>query len=97
MKQLSVYASEDLEDRVVAAFDHAGVDAYMKIGDATGVRFSAPGQLPRTMTWGATLFVVPAADRASIDRVVGELKQYAGTCEVEPCLRIVVSAVEELH
>ena len=97
MKQLTVFASEDLEDRVVAAFDHAGIDAYMRIGEATGVRFSAPGQLPRTMTWAATLFLVPAAERDSIDRVITELRQYAGTCEIEPCLRMVVAPVDEVH
>jgi len=97
MKQLSVFVSRDLEERVVHAFDHAGVDAYLRVGDATGVRFSEPGQLPRTMTWDAALYVVPAVGDAPVRAIVDELREYVGSCEIEPCLRIVVSAVEEVH
>ena len=32
-----------------------------------------------------------------IERIVKELREFAGTCEVEPCLRIVVSPVDEVH
>jgi hypothetical protein len=97
MKQLSVFVSRDLESRVEHAFDHAGIDTYLRIGDATGVRFTAAGQLPRTTTWDAALFVIPAADEGAIRTVMDELRQFAGTCEFEPCLRMVVTSVDEVH
>lgn len=97
MKQLSVFVSRDLESHVVQALDHAGVDAYLRVGDATGVRFTAPGQLPRTVSWEAAWFVVPAAEEATVQTVVDELRGFAGTCEFEPCLRMVVIPVDEVH
>lgn len=97
MHQVAVYVSHDLEARVVHAFDHAGIDGYLRVGGATGVRFTAPGQLPRTVTWDASLFLVPSAADAQVRKVVEELREFAGTCEFEPCLRIVVSRIEEVH
>lgn len=97
MRQLSVYVSQDLEARVVHAFDHAGVDGYLRVGGATGVRFTGPGQLPRTVTWEASLFLVPSADDGQVRRIVEELREFAGTCDVEPCLRIVVADIAEVH
>jgi hypothetical protein len=97
MRQVTVYVSHDLEARVVHAFDHAGIDGYLRVAGATGARFASAGQLPRTVTWKASLFLVPAADEVQVRRVVEELREFAGTCEVEPCLRIVVADVVEVH
>jgi hypothetical protein len=97
MRQVTVYVSHDLEARVVHALDHADIDGYVRVAGATGTRFAPPGQLPRTVTWEATLFLVPAADEGQVRRIVEELREFAGTCEVEPCLRIVVADVVEVH
>ena len=97
MKQLSVYVSRDLESHVVQALDHAGVEAYLRLGEATGMRSTAPGQLPRTVSWDAALYLVPAAEERSIRTVIEALREFAGTCEVGPCLRMVVAPVDEVH
>jgi hypothetical protein len=92
-----VYCSRDLEDRVVSAFDKAGVEAYLRVGSATGNKFLPEGQVPRTMTWEAVMYVIPAAEEGVISAVVEELEAYAGSCEIEPCLRMVVGTVQEVH
>jgi hypothetical protein len=96
MKQLSIYCSRDLEDRVIAALDRVGVEGFMRVGGATGNKFKPPAELPRAMTWEAILFLVPAAPDNKIEQVIGELERYAGACEVRPCLKIVVSTVEKV-
>ena len=96
MKQLAVFCSRDLEDRVVAALDHAGVEGFLRLGGGTGAKFKSGGELPRTMTWEATLFLVPAVAEDRLQLVIAELERYAGSCEVKPCLRIIVSAVEKV-
>jgi len=93
MKQLSIYCSRDLEERVIHALDHAGIEMFLRV-PGIGERFLDAGQLPRTMRWDAALFLVPGAEADRIDRVIGELEQFTGSCEIEPCLRLVVESGE---
>jgi hypothetical protein len=96
MKQLTIYCSRDLEERVVHVLDHAGVEAFFRSSTGTGVRFLPQGQLPRTMTWEALFFLVPAIEEPALEQVIDELQRYSGSCEIEPCLRIVVSTVDRV-
>ena len=95
MKQLAIYCSRDLEERVVSALDQAGVEGFVRIPHVTGNKFREPGGVPRTLTWEALAFVVPGAEEATVEAVVRELEGYAGGCEIRPCLRMVVSSVEK--
>jgi hypothetical protein len=97
MKQLTVYCSRDLEKRVISAFDEVDLEGYVHLGGATGHKFLPGDQVPRTMTWEASVFVVPSAPEDRIARVVDSLKLYAGSCEIEPCIRIVTSDVEQAY
>jgi hypothetical protein len=97
MKQLTVYCSLDIEDAVVTIFDRIGVDGFMRIGNATGSRLLPEGQVPRTMTWEVSVFVIPVASDEIVDSVTNCLEEYAGKCDVEPCLRYVVTPVEEAY
>lgn len=97
MKQVTIYCSRDLETRVVTALDHAGVEGYLRLAGATGNRFGAPGQVPRSIAWEATLFLVPGADEGGVRAIVEQLEEYAGSCEIAPCLRIVVASIDEIH
>lgn len=97
MRSLTVFCSRDLEDRVVSAFEHAGIEAFLRLGGATGHRFVPTDEMSRTMTWEAIMFVVPVASTERIDTAVDELEHYAGTCEIEPCLRVIVGTVDRAY
>jgi len=97
MKQLTIYCSRDLESTVVTALDHARVEGYLRVGGATGNRFAEHGRVPRSIAWEATVFMVPETDDARVRAVVEQLEGYAGSCEIAPCLRMVVSPVAEIH
>jgi hypothetical protein len=97
VKQLTIFCNRDEEERVVTALDHAGIASYLRIGEATGNRFLDPGQIPRAMTWEATMFVVPAVSEDRMSAAVKELRAHARDCEIEPCLRIVVSPVDDVY
>jgi hypothetical protein len=96
MKQLTIFCSSDEEDRVIAALDAAGVEGFMRIGGATGNTFLEPGQLPRTVSWDAVLFLVASVRDERARAVAEELKRYAGNCAIEPCLRVTLSTLDEV-
>ena len=97
MKQLTVYCSLDIENEVITILDRIGVDGFMRIGGGTGNKFLPRGQVPRTMTWEASVFVVPSAPDEAVSSVVRHLEEYAGKCDIEPCLRFVVTPVEDAY
>lgn len=94
MQQLTIFASPDLEQRIVSALANAHVDGYVSLGPATAHRFNDREDLPRTTDWEAWVFVVPAAEASSIRAIVEALEAYAESCETRPCLRLVVTPVE---
>ncbi len=96
MKQLAIYCSHDLEDRVVRALDRAGVEGFLRVGNASGHKFRPGRELPGTLTWDAALLLVPAVPDHLVDGIAAELEQYSGSCEVRPCLRLIVSSVEKV-
>jgi hypothetical protein len=95
MKQLMIFCSSSEEDFVVTALDRAGVDGFLRIGGATGGKFLERNQVPRTISWEATLMIVPAVSDECARTVVRELGEYSRNCEIEPCLRVVVTETEE--
>jgi hypothetical protein len=97
VKQLTIYCSRDLEDQVVNALDHAGVEGFLRLGGASGSKFCDPGEVPRTMDWDATVFLVPGAEGPQVDAIVSELGEFARGCDPYPCLRISVTPVEQIY
>ena len=95
MKQLTVYCSLDIEDDVISILDKVGADGFMRVGGTTGNKFLPHGQVPRVMTWEGSILVVPNANDEVVESVVQKLGEYVGKCDVEPCLRFVVTPVEE--
>ena len=93
MKQLTVFCTPDLEDRVVSALDHAGVEGFLRLPGGSAHLFAEPGQVPRTMAWEAVLLMVPAAPEERLLRAIDELDAYNRECETGVCLRCTMTEV----
>jgi hypothetical protein len=96
MKQLTILCSSDLSDTVQQALSAAGLEGFLQLTGASGFKPAAAaprGDWPR---WPAEMFVAAADDRQA-DRVVEALRAFAGRCEVEPCLRILVGSLEAVY
>jgi hypothetical protein len=96
MKQLTVYCSEELEHQVVSSFDRHGAEGYLRIPRAIGHKFLEPEALPRTVSFEAIVLVVPGASEATVAAILQDLQDYAGKCEIQPCLRASVVDLERL-
>ncbi len=94
MKLLTIMCSADLSGTVERALERAGVEGFVTVPDAVGVKFAATPPHFAPPRWPASLYIAPApAEVASA--VVASLEAYAGQCDSEPCLRIVVTAAEQ--
>jgi len=96
VKQLTILCSSDLSATVRDALVRAGVTGFLKVPRAVGSKPDASAEHGRYPTWDAEMFVAPM-EADAVAQVVGLLEQYAGKCDVEPCLRILVSGLEAVY
>jgi hypothetical protein len=72
-----------------------GVEGYVHIPNATANRLTEGDPVTPCVTWGASVLIVPGPDE-TIARVVARLKEYAGACKDEPCLKLLIADLEEM-
>ena len=96
MKQLTILCSSDLAGAVQETLVRAGVEGFLHVPRAVGVKPGAAAEHGRWPRWEAEMFVVPCEDGV-VPRVVDGLRQFTDHCDVEPCLRILVSSLEAVY
>jgi hypothetical protein len=96
VKQLTILCSSDLAGLVQDALIRAGAEGFLRVPGAVGVKPGAAAEHGRYPRFEAEMFVTPVPDAAAAD-VVAALRSLAGRCEIEPCLRILVSNLEAVH
>ena len=96
MKQLTILCSSDLSGVVHEALVKAGVEGFLNLPGGTGVKPGAAAPHGRDPRWPAEMFIAPVADPV-VPKVMAALGAYAGKCDMEPCLRILVSPLEEVR
>jgi len=96
MKQVTVLCSSDLAGVVQDALVRAGVEGFLHVPGAVGVKPGAAAEHGRYPRFEAEMFVAPAPQEVA-ESVVAALRSFAGRCEVEPCLRILVSSLEAVY
>ena len=96
MKQLTILCSSDLSSVVQDALVSASVEGFLHVPDAVGVKPSAAVEHGRWPRWQAAMYLAPVSDDAAAS-VVQALRGYAGRCEDEPCLRILVSSLDAVY
>lgn len=96
MKQLMIMCSADISEIVRDSLVASGIEGFLKIPHAVGSKPRATWSHGSYPLWEAEVYIA-AVDDAAAQTVVDRLKDYAGRCEVEPCLRILVSSLEAVY
>jgi hypothetical protein len=96
VKQLTILCSSDLSEKVQEVLIRSGAGGFLNLRGATGTKPGASAPHGRPARWPAEMFVAPVED-AVARKVVEELRDYAGDCLVEPCLRILVGPLDEVY
>jgi hypothetical protein len=97
MKQLTILCSEEIREKIIRTLNRFDTEGYAEVGRVTGNRPKDPRYLDsRDMTWPAAMFVM-VADEGKVRQIVDELRAYAGQCDVQPCLRVMVVDLAEYY
>ena len=96
MKQLTILCSSDLSDAVRDALVAAGAEGFLQIPGAVGNKPGAAAEHGRYPRWKAELFLAPAPEEV-VEKAVARLKHLINQCEVEPCLRVLVSTLDAVY
>jgi hypothetical protein len=96
VKQLTILCSSDLAETVQDALVRAGVEGFLRVPGAVGVKPGAAAEHGRWPRWEAEMFVTPVTEDV-LSLIVDGLRSFAGRCDVEPCLRILVSSLEAVY
>ena len=96
MTQLTLFFSADLLETVRQVLIRAGIDGFLRVPNARGSKPQAAWEHGRTPEWRAEM-IIAVAEPDVTERIVTELKDYANRCEVEPCLRILVSSLDAVY
>ena len=96
MKQLTILCSADLADKVRDTLTAEKVHGFLQLPNAVGNEPGAAAVHGRVPRWEAEMFVAPV-EADAVNGVVERLRDYAGKCDVEPCLRILVSSLDAVY
>lgn len=96
MKQLTVYCSEELSEDIQHILHHYDLEGFIHEPGMVATKFKPKGSYGKDMSWQTNIFVVFPEDQ-QLEGIVGELKHYINACEIEPCLRIIVTSVDLIY
>jgi hypothetical protein len=100
MKQLTILCSDTIADKVSQVLDkNIEKDGYVRLSNGYGVKCKVPVEgaySGRCLPWEAEVFIM-ALPESNVSSIVSELRKYAENCEVSPCLRMMVSPLEEVY
>jgi sulfur relay (sulfurtransferase) DsrC/TusE family protein len=99
VKQLMILCSDSIGDVVTKAVEkYIQKDGYVRITSGYGVKCKVPVQgayMAKCVPWEAEVFIMALEDE-QVQSIVSELKQYTKNCDTSPCLRMIITAVEEV-
>jgi hypothetical protein len=96
LKQLMIMCSADISETVRDALVASEIEGFLKIPHAVGSKPGATWSHGRYPLWEAEVYLAAIED-AAVQPIVDRLKDYAGHCDVEPCLRILVSSLDAVY
>ncbi|MFA6449938.1 MAG: hypothetical protein WCX65_10735 [bacterium] len=94
-KQLTIFCSSEISDMVIGILSSSGIKGFMHL-QGTGTNVIKKTAFAHDLTWPADVFIVPAEEQP-IRNILEHLKNYAGKCEIEPCLKLILSSVDEMY
>ena len=99
LKQLMILCSDSIGDVVTATLEkHIQKEGYVRMTNGYGVKCKVPvqGAYPaKCIPWQAEVFIMVLPEE-TIRNVVDGLKEFTKNCETSPCLRMIISPVDEV-
>jgi hypothetical protein len=96
MKQLTIYCSMELNNKVNQVLHKYEVEGFIHMPGIYGNKLKQKGSYEKDLTWEASAFVVFPEDQ-KVRHIIQDLQDFADKCEIKPCLRMVVVPVEQMY
>ncbi len=98
MKEIKIYFARSLEDFVIKSVKRIGIKNFMLLSGMSG--FSPEKNFPMygsstEMEYNVSLLLI-YGDGGLVEKIKEALLEFNGECEIRPCIKMVVSDVEEL-
>ncbi|HOO56650.1 MAG TPA: hypothetical protein PLN69_07490 [bacterium] len=95
VKMLMIICSSEISDKVTRVLSKSDIEGYARF-EGTGTNIEEKSAYSRDVTWPGCTFIIPA-EESQLRPIIHELKGYAGKCEIEPCLKLILSPVDEFY
>jgi hypothetical protein len=95
MKQLTIICSSEIAKSVERTLSASGVRGFFHM-QGTGTHVEKKGPYSHDLTWPADTFIVPA-EEDKVKTIITKLYSFVGKCDIEPCLRMIVTPIEEFY
>ncbi len=95
IKQLTIICSAELSEVVGKVLTKSGAPGFARF-DGTGTNILEKSSLYRDLTWPSCVYIVPAEEE-KLRWIIDKLKAHAGKCSAEPCMKLILTAVEEFY
>jgi hypothetical protein len=96
MKQLTIYCSSELNETVNRVLHHYELEGFIHMPEIYGNKPRPKGSYEQDLAWQANAFVIFPNDE-QLRGITSELIEFANQCRVKPCLRMVVTPIEQLY
>ncbi len=88
MKQLTIYCSEELNERITQILHHYELEGFIHMPGIYGNKFKPKGSFTSDLSWQACAFIV-FPNESQLQGLVNELREFADKCGESPCMRLV--------
>ena len=95
IKQLTIICNTEISGMVRKTLSRSGIQGFAHMQGA-GTHVEKKSAWANDLTWPADLFIIPAEEEL-LRGIIKRLKDYSGKCEIQPCLKLILSSVEEFH
>lgn len=95
IKQLTIICSTEISDMVGKVLSRSGIRGFARF-EGTGTNVLEKSAYSHDLTWQSCVYLIPAEEE-QLRGIIDKLKKYAGKCEIDPCLKMILSPVEEFY
>ncbi len=95
MKQITIYCGEELNEPVTQILHKHEVDSFVHMPELYGTTLKEHGSFQKDLAWQACAYIL-FIENGKVTNLMADLRELTDHCEVQPCLRVTATPIEQL-